>query len=163
MNNDNFNNINYMAHDIINNINKISHDILNTTIHNSVPIINTFANTNLQNNNITVINYKIKHTTDNIYIFCELPGVSKENCRVNYSNQKLIISGKTSNSLDINEDKQNLFCEENWLFLKEKNYYREIDLINVDKKNIKVKYINGCLYIVILKKNLDSKSDINID
>ena len=167
MNNDNLNSINYFGHNIIENMNKLSHDLLNTTIENSVPIINTFTSNNLQRNNITIINYDIKYTSNNIFIYCELPGVPKDKCRVNYKNGRIIISGESSFNIDplsTQENSENNFYDNNnWKFIKKKNYYKDINIGVINKNDIKVKYSNGCLYIVISKKKLDKDSDIKID
>lgn len=156
MNNKNFNNLNYNAHDLIDNLNKLGHEFLNTTIEHSVPIINTFTNNNFQTNDLTLIKYYIKNTINDIFIMCELPGVLKEDCKVNYRNNNLIISGKTN--YNIENDNTNM-----WDFIKNYNYYREINIGIINKENINVKYLNGCLFIKIGKILMDKESDINIE
>lgn len=160
MNNKNFNNLNYNAHHLIDNLNKLGHEILSTTIENSVPIINTLANTNLQTDDFDLIHYHIRNNNENILIVCELPGVDKKNCKVNYVNKNLIISGHTEyNNFYLNEDVK----DNKWDFIENKKYYREINVGLIDKSNIKVKYYNGCLFIEIDKINLEKESDIEIN
>ena len=93
MNNKNFNNLNYNAHNLIDNLNKLGHEILHTTVENSVPIINCFAKTNLQTSEFNLFDFQVQNNNENILIVCELPGVEKKNCKVNYVNKNLIISG----------------------------------------------------------------------
>ena len=64
MNNDNFNKLGYVSHEMIDNIQKLGHEFLNATLENSVPIINTFANTNLQTDSVDMMNYYIKDVND---------------------------------------------------------------------------------------------------
>lgn len=171
MNNKNFNNLNYNAHDLIDNLNKLGHEFLNTTIEHSVPIINTFTNNNFQKNDLTLIKYYIKNTINDIFIMCELPGVLKEDCKVNYRNNNLIISGKTNyNNINLNIENSNIENSniENdntntWSFIKNYNYYREINIGIINKENINVKYLNGCLFIKIDNVKIDIESDINIE
>lgn len=160
MNNKNFNNLNYNAHNLIDNLNKLGHEILSSTIENSVPIINTLASTNLQTTDFDLFNYQIKNNNENILIVCELPGVDKKNCKVNYINKILIVSGNTDyNNFSLNDQNK----EKKWNFIKNKKYYREINVGLIDKNNIKVKHLNGCLYIEIDKINLEKESDIEIN
>ena len=152
MNNENFNKLNYLSHDILNNIHKIGHEVLNSTLETSIPIINTFTNTNLKSNDIDLINYQIKPDSERnkIFIMCEIPGLSKENCKVHYKNNILRVMGKVC-------------YNEQWGFLKNKNYYREIDLGYINKNSIKIKYDNGCLMIEIDRIVLDNESNIEIE
>ena len=135
MNNDNLNKLNYMSHDLLNNIQKIGHEMLNCTLENSI-IINYHMNSNPERNKI--------------YIMCEIPGLSKENCKVHYKNNILRIMGKVC-------------YNEEWGFIKNKNYYREIELGYVNKNSIKIKYETGCLMIEIDRIVLDNDSNIEIE
>jgi len=150
MNNDNFNKFNYLSHDLINNIHKISQEVLNSTLDTSLPIINTLANTNLKNNEIKLINYYIESKNNKIKILCEIPGLSKDNCKVNYKDNIIRIMGKTD-------------YKNQWDFIKNINYYREINIGFVNRNTIKVTYNNGCLSIEIDKITLDNDSNIEIN
>lgn len=152
MNNENFNKLNYLSHDILNNIHKIGHEVLNSTLETSIPIINTFTDSNIKSNGIDLINYQIKPDSERnkIFIMCEIPGLSKENCKVHYKNNILRVMGKVC-------------YNEPWGFLKNKNYYREIDLGYINKNSIKIKYENGCLMIEIDRIVLDNESNIEIE
>lgn len=150
MNNDNFNKLNLFSHDMINNLNKISHEILSATLDTSIPIINTFANTNLKNTDYEPINYTMSKKNNKIFIVCEIPGLSKEKCHVNYNDNNLRIMGETT-------------YDEEWSFLKKKNYYREIKVGFINKSSIKIKYSNGCLFISIDEITTDDDSNIEIE
>lgn len=152
MNNENFNKLNILSHDILNNIHKIGHEVLNSTLETSIPIINTFTDSNIKNNDIDLINYQIKPDSERnkIFIMCDIPGLSKENCKVHYKNNILRVMGKVC-------------YNEQWGFLKNKNYYREIDLGYINKNSIKIKYENGCLKIEIDRIVLDNESNIEIE
>jgi HSP20 family molecular chaperone IbpA len=152
MNNENFNKFNILSHDILNNIHKIGHEVLNSTLETSIPIINTFTDSNIKSNGIDLINYQIKPDSERnkIFIMCEIPGLSKENCKVHYKNNILRVMGKVC-------------YNEPWGFLKNKNYYREIDLGYINKNSIKIKYENGCLMIEIDRIVLDNESNIEIE
>ena len=161
------NNLNYTAHDWIENLNSLSHDFLNSTLQHSIPIINSFTNNNFSTESFNLINYYKFNDSDSIKIICELPGVPKKKCTVNYKNKLLIISGKTEfncNMIHNNENNQNNEYNNLWTFAKNKKYYREINIGNIKKENIKVNYNEGCLYILINKENtLDKESKIEID
>jgi HSP20 family molecular chaperone IbpA len=152
MNNDNLNKLNYMSHDLLNNIQKIGHEMLNCTLENSIPIINTFTNNDFKSNDVNIINYYMNSNSEKnkIYIMCEIPGLSKENCKVHYKNNILRIMGKVC-------------YNEEWGFIKNKNYYREIELGYVNKNSIKIKYDTGCLMIEIDRIVLDNESNIEIE
>ena len=59
MNNDNFNKLNFMSHDMISNLNKIGHEVLSATLESSIPIINTIVRTDLKTPDYEPINYNI--------------------------------------------------------------------------------------------------------
>lgn len=150
MNNENFTKFNLFSHDMINNLNKIGHEVLSATLDTSIPIINTFANTNLRNPGYEPINYSLSTKNNKIFIMCEIPGLKKENCKVNYKDNILRIIGET------------VFDEE-WSFIRRKNYYREIDVGFINKSSIKIKYSDGCLFISIDRFIVDDESNIEIE
>mgnify|MGYP006085302427 CR=1 FL=1 len=161
MNNDNFNKLGYVSHEMIDNIQKLGHEFLNATLENSVPIINTFANTNLQTDSVDMMHYYIKDVSDKIYVLCEVPGTSKQNTRVNYTNNTLKISSKTGYGISGTESGTD--SANPWGFVNTKNYYREIKIGCVDKDSISITHKDGCLYIVVDKINDSMESNIEIN
>ena len=158
MNNDNFNKLSYVSHEMIDNIQKLGHEFLNATLENSVPIINTFANTNLQTDQVDMLNYYVNDKKDKLFILCEVPGTLKENTKVNYTNNTLKISSKTAFGCCRDTDDS-----KTWDFVKPKHFYREIQIGCVDKESIKISHKDGCLYIVINKINDNLESNIEIN
>ena len=155
MNNNNFQRVNEFSHDTINLINNLGHEVLECAINNTVPIINNLSNTNIKTHNNTIYpNYDMKSFSDSIYIYVELLGCGKEDCKINIKNNILKISGKT-----------NIGTNDNWGFIKNKNYYRTINLPQTDginNENINAKMENGILKIIIQKENTNFDSNIEI-
>jgi HSP20 family molecular chaperone IbpA len=150
MNNDNFNKLNFMSHDMISNLNKIGHEVLSATLESSIPIINTIVRTDLKTSDYEPINYNISAKNNTVLIMCEIPGLSKEKCKVHYKDNIIRIMGETC-------------YDETWGFIKKKNYYREINVGFINKGSIKIKYSNGCLFIRIARITLDDDSNIEIE
>ena len=159
----NINTASILTHDTIDNIQQLSHDIIDTTFNSAIPIINNLANTNFNVTNIksNLLQYKMKDYNDSIYILVEVPGISKDNCNVNYINNILSITGKTSYNCDNDNDNDN-DNDSRWGFIKDKNDEKNINLnCNINKKDINIKYEYGVLKIIINKYNT-SDSSINI-
>ena len=151
MNNQNLNKATAMSHIIVDELQHIGHDFINNAIGLSVPIINTMAQTNLNiPNNINNIKYYRCDSDDKILICCEIPGVSKENCKLNYNNQLLRIQCCT-------------MYNEEWEFINNKKYYREINVGVILNDNIKASYDSGLLKIIIQKHSIDIESNIDIN
>ena len=164
MNNNNAEQINMMGHRLVDELQNMGHEFINTAMSVSVPIINTMAgvtsnsrtstrtstSTSTSNSNVeSNIKFYRKDLADKILICCEIPGVSKENCKINYSNKMLTVSGTSS------------FTDE-WDFVKNKEYYLKIDIGNRTNNDIKVKYEHGLLKIHI-KTVEEVTSNIDID
>lgn len=154
MNNNNAEELNRMGHKFIDELQTMGHDFINTAMSVSVPIINTMAGVetpcstqnNYKSNNIK---FYRKNFSDKILICCEIPGVSKENCKINYSNRMLKICGTSC-------------FTEDWGFIKSREYNLQLDIGERTNNDIKVKYENGLLKIHI--KNLEEvNSNIEID
>jgi HSP20 family molecular chaperone IbpA len=151
MNNQNLNKATTMGHILVDELQHIGHDLINNAIGLSVPIINTMAQTNLNTpTNINNINYYRNDSDDKILICCEIPGVSKENCRLNYSERVLKIQCNTT-------------YNDEWSFITNKKYYREINVGIILNKNIKAEYDSGLLKITIMKHSIDIESNIDIN
>ena len=152
MNNNNAEELNKMGHKFIDELQTMGHDFINTAMSVSVPIINTMAgvethsptSTNFKSNNIK---FYRKNFSDKILICCEIPGVSKENCKINYSNRMLNVSGRSN-------------FTEDWGFIKSREYNLQLDIGERKNSDIKVKYENGLLKIRI---NLSEQEESNIE
>lgn len=93
----------------------------------------------------------LKETDDKYIIEAELPGISKDAVKVNYSNNNIIISAKRE---DIVEDKR-----ENYI-RRERSYgefKRAFYLDNVDENNIRASFNDGVLKINLPKLEKDKK------
>ncbi|RXI48257.1 heat-shock protein [Clostridium tetani] len=87
----------------------------------------------------------LKETNNEYIIEADLPGISKDAVKVNYSNNNLVISAKRE---DIIENK-----DENYI-RRERNYgefKRAFYVDNVDENNIKASFKNGVLKINLPK------------
>lgn len=151
MNNKNVESVNLIGHQIVDNLQQIGHEFINTAMGNTIPIINTMTSNNLQTNlNVNNIRYEINTKDNKVYICCFLPGITKETCKLNYSNNNLIIQAETN------------FNNE-WEFIKPKKYKTSINVGLIDKKNITANFLNGLLKIVIDKHVDDIESNIDIN
>ena len=163
MDNNNVEDLNRMGHKFVDELQNMGHDFINTAMSVSVPFINTMvgvatteprtrasaatstSNSFLNNN----IKFYRKDLQDKILICCEIPGVSKENCKINYSNRMLRVSGTSC------------FTDE-WDFVKNKDYNLQLDIGDRTNNDIKVKYENGLLKIHIkIPENVNSNIDID--
>ena len=152
MNTNNAEQLNMMGHKLVDELQTMGHDFINTAMSVSVPIINTMAGvethssttSNFKSNNIK---FYRKNFSDKILICCEIPGVSKENCKINYSNRMLKVCGNSSFTDD-------------WGFIKSREYNLQLDIGERKNSDIKVKYENGLLKIRI---NLSEQVETNIE
>lgn len=96
--------------------------------------------------------YNVFTSEQEIKIIVFLPGVKKENVKVNINKAKLIVNAKTN------------VKEEGWEHLKETAYECNIKLEeHLKKDNLIVKFSDGILKIII-KKDVDDESiEIEID
>ncbi|MCR1971047.1 heat shock protein Hsp18 [Clostridium cochlearium] len=93
----------------------------------------------------------LKETDDEYIIEADLPGISKDAVKVNYSNNNIIISAKRE---DIVEDKH-----ENYI-RRERSYgefKRAFYVDNVDENNIRASFNDGVLKINLPKLEKDKK------
>lgn len=156
MNNQNLNNATStattMSHQLIDELHYMGHEFITNAVGLSVPIINNLANTNLNiPKKVNTINFQRLNHNNTILLICELPGVPKSNCSLNYANNILRISGSTNNV-------------DEWVNIENKKYYREINVGLIDKEKIVAKYENGTLKITLTKCNSDNiTSNININ
>ena len=129
MNNENVETVNLIGHQLVDNLQKIGHEFINGAIGTTIPIINTMTNNNLHTNvNVNNINYEISNKNNKLYICCYLPGITKETCKVNYTNNNLIIQAETN------------FNKNEWDFIKTKKYRGNINVGIIDNKNISANF-----------------------
>ncbi|BDR73769.1 heat-shock protein [Clostridium tetani] len=99
----------------------------------------------------------LKETNNEYIIEADLPGISKDAVKVNYSNNNLVISAKRE---DIIENK-----DENYI-RRERNYgefKRAFYVDNVDENNIKASFKNGVLKINLPKLEGTTKARKQIE
>ena len=136
--------------DLIDQFQKMGSEYLNPSSSSQFTTTQTPLNTLFSNaNNSSVIPYKRHNYDDSIYILCELPGISKSECKLKYNDYKLYI-----NATKTNTDK--------WSFVKDKVMQNEIYVGEINKNNISAEMENGILKI-ILKKYLNEESNIEIN
>ena len=139
-----------MGHNLVDEIQHIGHEFINNAVELSIPIINTMAQTKINVNRIDNINYYRKNINDKILLICELPGVSKNNCTLHFSNGILRVSGSTNHNGE-------------WENISDKKYYKEINIGGNITENIEASFENGLLKITILKNDLNIDSNIEIN
>ena len=89
----------------------------------------------------------IKETPEEYIVHAELPGVKKEDIKVDYNNNYLTISATRNNESEEKKD----------------NYIRrEFYISNVNKDSIKAKFDNGVLNIELPKKELTANNSTQI-
>ena len=97
-------------------------------------------------------------STDYVFICIELPGVIKENCKIEITNSQLKLIFKTNYELSTSNE----ITPNDFLFIKNKELSEIIDLskFNIDESFVYANFINGLLKIKLKKK---PKTNINID
>ena len=104
-----------IGHNLVDEIQQMSHEFINNAVELSIPIINTMAQTNINiPKKLDNINYYRKNTNNKILLICELPGVSKKNCKINFSNGILRISGHTCHN-------------DEWEYISDKNSKNDLN------------------------------------
>jgi HSP20 family molecular chaperone IbpA len=140
-----------MGHNLVDEIRQAGHEFINNAVGMSIPIINTMAQTNINvPTRIDTITYYRKNMDTKILLMCELPGVSKENCKLHFNNGVLRIRGDTNHNGD-------------WVNMGGKKYSKDINIGGNINENIVAKYENGLLKITILKNDLNIDSNIEIN
>ena len=97
-----------------------------------------------------IIKYQRHNDNKYIYIYCELPGFSKNECKLNYDNNRLYIKATHDNK-----------NEHNMGPIKQKSLQNEIYVGEIDKNSIDAELKDGILKIV-LKKYLNTDGSIEI-
>ena len=136
------------GHNLVDEIQHLGHEFINNAVGISIPIINSLANTDINiPTKLDTINYYRVNKDNTILIICELPGVAKKSCSLNYNNGMLKISGHTS-------------YDNEWENICDRKYYREINVGSIVKDNISAVYDNGVLKITLVKSVVLSNDSI---
>jgi HSP20 family molecular chaperone IbpA len=137
-------------------INIIGSEIINTLQDIATPIVNNMDFNNMDFNNVS-IKYHIKDLLDYIFICLELPGITKEDCKIEFIGGYLIVKAKTNYQLSNCDN----ISVADFNFINNKNITKKIDITghNINETSIQACYINGLLKIKLKKK---PKTNINI-
>ncbi|WP_195953579.1 Hsp20/alpha crystallin family protein [Clostridium saudiense] len=98
----------------------------------------------------------IKETPEEYIVHAELPGVKKEDIKVDYNNNYLTISATRNNEFE--EKKDNYIRRERSYGSVSRGFY----ISNVNKDSIKAKFDNGVLNIELPKKELTANNSTQI-
>ncbi|WP_436862641.1 Hsp20/alpha crystallin family protein [Staphylococcus caeli] len=106
----------------------------------------------------TSIRSDVKELDNAFIVEAELPGIKKENIRLQFDNNILTIEGKQV--VEYNED-----TDKDRMIHQERNYSdveRQYPFDNVNETAIKASYDNGLLKVTLPKKTQNEKSVSNI-
>ena len=98
----------------------------------------------------------IKETPEEYIVHAELPGVKKEDIKVDYNNNYLTISATRNNESE--EKKDNYIRRERSYGSVSRGFY----ISNVNKDSIKAKFDNGVLNIELPKKEVTTNNSTQI-
>lgn len=98
----------------------------------------------------------IKETPEEYIVHTELPGVKKEDIKIDYNNNYLTISATRNN--EVEEKKDNYIRRERSYGSVSRGFY----INNVNKDSIKAKFDNGVLNIELPKKELTANNSTQI-
>ena len=123
-------------------------------------VLDSFFNFDQENTtkgNIWAPTVDVSDDKDNFYITAEIPGIAKEDVKVNIKNDTLTICGEKSVN---KEDKEKNFYRAERVY---GSFSRSFNLPEaVDKDKIKAEYKNGILTLVIPKKEEEKPKEIDI-
>ena len=147
-----------MNNRINNAINLIGTEIISTLQDISKPIINNLEGEQTKMCKTSKIKYYYHESSDYIFVCAELPGVSKNNCKIEISGGNLVIETNTNYEESNNE----YIKTDDFKFIENKIIDTKIELNsnNIDEDNINACFINGLLKIKLKKK---PKTNININ
>ena len=98
----------------------------------------------------------IKETPEEYIVHAELPGVKKEDIKIDYNNNYLTISATRNNESE--EKKDNYIRRERSYGSVSRGFY----ISNVNKDSIKAKFDNGVLNIELPKKEVTTNNSTQI-
>jgi HSP20 family protein len=97
-------------------------------------------------------------TDKEIVATAEMPGLKKEDIKINITNEKIEISAETKQE-DKKEGKDYLYKE-----IRSGSYYRSVELpSSIDPNGAKASYNNGILEVKMPKTEIKKKTSIKID
>jgi HSP20 family protein len=118
----------------------------------------SLVDSNSKFNNENYLNSELKEDKDNYYIKAELPGFERDNIKIDFDNNRLIIRAEKEEVEEVN-GKIDHFSE-----ISYGSFSRVFTLSkNINEKGIKAKYQNGILSIEIPKLDKSEVSNINIE
>lgn len=117
-------------------------DIFNRDLFN-------WRNSNFSETNTTIPAVNIKETAENYEVEVAAPGMTKDDFKVELDGNSLIINSEKTNQAEENEDERYARKEFSYQsFQRTFTLQKEV----VDTDNIKAKYENGLLHLIIPKK-----------
>lgn len=104
-------------------------------------------------------NVDIKDDKDAYTLEADLPGLSKDDIQLDYSNNVLSISGQQEMSTEEKDDESNYIRRER----SSRSYSRQFLIKDVDEDQITAKFDNGVLKVHLPKTDADDKGTKKID
>ena len=126
----------------------------NTTISSLTDLFDNFFNDDFTAafNGSNDIKADVRETNEAYLVEAELPGVNKEDLRLDYDNNYLTISAMKNETFEDRQDN----------YLRQERHYRQIArsfyFDNVDKTQIQARFQNGVLDIILPKRTIGRPS-----
>lgn len=119
-------------------------------------LFDDFFNQSLSN--VSSFNTDIKELEKEYVLEADLPGMTKDNIRLNYQDNVLSIEAKTDASKDERDDEGNYIRRERM----SRSYSRQFVLKDVDEEGIKATFENGVLTVTLPKRQTKKSESGNI-
>ena len=126
----------------------------NTTISSLTDLFDNFFNDDFTAafNGSNDIKADVRETNEAYLVEAELPGVNKEDLRLDYDNNYLTISAMKNETFEDRQDN----------YLRQERHYGQIArsfyFDNVDKNQIQARFQNGVLDIILPKRTIERSS-----
>ena len=126
----------------------------NTTISSLTDLFDNFFNDDFTAafNGSNDIKAEVRETNEAYLVEAELPGVNKEDLRLDYDNNYLTISAMKNETFEDRQDN----------YLRQERHYGQIArsfyFDNVNKNQIQARFQNGVLEIILPKRNIERSS-----
>ena len=126
----------------------------NTTISSLTDLFDNFFNDDFTAafNGSNDIKADVRETNEAYLVEAELPGVNKEDLRLDYDNNYLTISAMKNETFEDRQDN----------YLRQERHYGQIArsfyFDNVNKNQIQARFQNGVLDIILPKRNIERSS-----
>lgn len=108
-----------------------------------------WRNSNFSDTNTTIPAVNIKETAENYEVEVAAPGMTKDDFKVELDGNSLIINSQKTNQAEENEDERYARKEFSYQSFQ-RTFTLQKDVVDTD--NIKAKYENGLLHLIIPKK-----------